>query len=254
MNDELFSKRDERRLHLTLNRPQKANALSASLVEALLSNVESAYSDGTQLLVIDGAGNHFCAGFDFTDYESQSDGDLALRFIRIETLLQKIHHAPFETLVLTHGRVYGAGVDLISSCSIRIATSDTAFRMPGLQFGVVLGTRRLAHQIGSDRARDILGTSRSFDAEEALRIGFLTNMAPREEWPQLINTTIDRCELLAPLSAAALRKQTTTDTRVEDMMALVASVSSPGLKQRIQLFRTSNKRSEKRTTLLPPTK
>ncbi len=47
MNDELISKRDKHRLHLTLNRPQKANARSASLVEALLSNVESAYTDGT---------------------------------------------------------------------------------------------------------------------------------------------------------------------------------------------------------------
>ena len=52
--------------------------------------------------VLEGAGNHFCAGFDFTGYQDQSEGDLALRFIRIETLLQALHHAPFETLALAH--------------------------------------------------------------------------------------------------------------------------------------------------------
>ena len=69
---------------LTLNRPDKANALSADLVEALLAALEAAAGDGTRLLVLDGNGKHFCAGFDFGGYETQSEGDLLLRFVRIE--------------------------------------------------------------------------------------------------------------------------------------------------------------------------
>lgn len=237
MHDELIRKHEGRVTQLTLNRPQKANALSASLVEALLDAVEYAYTDGTRLLVLSGAGAHFCAGFDFSLYHESSDGDLALRFIRIETLLQQLYYAPFETLALAHGSNFGAGADLIASCGLRIAAPQTTFRMPGLRFGIVLGTRRLAHRIGADHARDILATSRSFDAEEALSIRFLTGIQPQTEWPGTIERTRVNCQHLAPAAAAALRRQIVVDTRVDDMAALVHSVAVPGLKERIRVFR-----------------
>ena len=237
MSDELIRKHEGHVTHLTLNRPQKANALSAALVEALLDAVEYAYGDGTRLLILDGAGPHFCAGFDFTDYQSSTDGDLALRFIRIETLLQALYHASFETLVLAHGRIFGAGADLVASCSARYAASDTTFRMPGLRFGVVLGTRRLAHRIGSDRARHILSASRTFGAEEAVQIGFLTGIAAPAAWPKIIEQSRVNVEQLTPGAAAALHRQTTADTRADYMAALVRSVSKPGLKERIRQFR-----------------
>lgn len=241
MNEELIRKHEGHVTRLTLNRPQKANALSASLVETLLDAVDYACTDGTRLVILDGAGAHFCAGFDFTAYENASEGDLALRFVRIETLLQQLFHAPFETLALAHGRIFGAGVDLVAACGVRVAAPDTSFRMPGLRFGVVLGTQRLAHRIGADRAREILSASRSFDAAEALRIGFLTHVAAPVEWPQLAAGVRESCELLAPAAAAALHRQTAADTRAADMAALAASVSVPGLKERIRIFRESGK-------------
>lgn len=237
MNDELIRKHEGHVTHLTLNRPQKANALSASLVEALLNAVEYACTDGTRLLVLDGAGAHFCAGFDFGDFEESSEGDLALRFIRIETLLQQLYHAPFETLVLAHGRNFGAGADLVCCCGIRVAAPGATFRMPGLRFGVVLGTRRFAQRIGADHARAVLSRSRIFDADEALRMHFITRIAAQPEWPALIAVTRSDCDLLAPSAAAALHRQTIIDSRSEDMAALARSVSAPGLKERIRLFR-----------------
>ena len=240
MNDELIRKHEGHVTHLTLNRPQKANALSASLVEALLNAVEYAYTDGTRLLIIDGAGTHFCSGFDFTDYQAASEGDLALRFLRIETLLQQVYHAPFATLAFAHGRVFGAGADLVCACGIRVGAPGAAFRLPGLRFGVVLGTRRLAHRIGVDDARAILAASRQFDAEEALALRFLTDLAAQSEWPALAARMRAQCELLAPGSAAALHRQTTLDSRADDMAALAASVSTPGLKERIRRFRESS--------------
>jgi len=241
MNDELIRKHEGHVTHLTLNRPQKANALSASMVEALLNAVEYAYTDGTRLLILDGAGAHFCAGFDFTGYQEQSEGDLALRFIRIETLLQQLYHAPFETLLLAHGRNFGAGADLVVSGGIRVAAPGTTFHMPGLRFGVVLGTRRLVHRIGADHARAILAASRTFDANEALKVNFVTRIAAQTEWPALATTIRAGCELLTPGAAAALHRQTVIDSRAEDMATLANSVSVPGLKERIRLFRDSNK-------------
>jgi enoyl-CoA hydratase/carnithine racemase len=241
MNDELLRQHDAHVTRLTLNRAQKANALSAPLVEALLDAVEYAATDGTRLLILEGAGPHFCAGFDFSDVQAQSEGDLVLRFIRIETLLQALYHAPFETLALAHGRVFGAGADIVASCSQRVAAPDTTFRMPGLRFGVVLGTRRLAYRVGSDRAREILGTSRTFSSDEALAGGFLTAVAPQADWPGIVGAAQSAAETLAPAAAAALRRRTVTDSRAEDMMELARSVSTPGLKERIRRYRETSK-------------
>ena len=240
MNDELLRKHEGHVTHLTINRPQKANALSASLVEALLNAVEYACTDGTRLMIVDAAGPGFCSGFDFTDYQACSEGDLALRFLRIETLLQQLYHAPFETLALAHGRALGAGADLVCACGIRVAAPGTTFRLPGLRFGVVLGTRRLAHRIGADHARAILAATRPFDADEAHAMRFLTHVIPQSEWPTLTRRTCAECETLAPGAAAALHRHTITDTRADDMAALAASVSAPGLKERIRRYRETN--------------
>lgn len=240
MSDELLRKHDNQVTRLTLHRPQKANALSAALVEALLDAVEYAATDGTRLLIIDGAGAHFCAGFDFTDLHSHSESDLALRFIRIETLLQALYHAPFETLALAHGRVFGAGADIVASCGLRIAAPDTTFRMPGLRFGVVLGTRRLVQRVGADQARDILANSRTFAAEEALKLGFLTGMAPQDDWPGLVAGAKATAHALTPAAAAALHRRTVIDSRADDMAELAHSVSTPGLKERIRRYRETS--------------
>ena len=222
---------------LTLNRPAKANALSASLVEALINAVEYAQTDGTRLLIIEGNGNHFCAGFDFTAYHEASEGELVLRFIRIEHLLQRMYHAPFATLALAHGKIFGAGADLVCACSTRIAAPGTTFRMPGLRFGLVLGTRRLAHRIGTDAARDVLQTSRTFDAENALKLGFVTRVAAQGDWPALTEAARETSTALSLPALARLHEQTVADTRDADMAALAQSASVPGLKERIRIFR-----------------
>lgn len=237
MSDELIRKHDGHLTRLTLNRPAKANALNAALVEALIDAVEYAHSDGTRLLVIDGAGNHFCAGFDFSGYQEQSEGDLALRFIRIETLLQMLYHAPFEILALAHGKIFGAGADLVAACGIRHAAPGTTFRMPGLRFGVVLGTRRLAQRIGADPARALLSESRTFGADEALGLNFITGIVEPTAWNECVQQVLARCEWLTPSAAAALHHGVTPDTRASDMDALARSVSRPGIKERIRLFR-----------------
>lgn len=238
-SDPFFATRDGGVTRVTLNRPDKANALSPALVEALIEVVDRATSDGTRLLVLDGTGSHFCAGFDFTDFENASDGDLALRFIRIEALLQALYHSPCETVALTHGRVFGAGADIVASCSRRIATSDATFLMPGLRFGVVLGTRRFAARVGDDRAREILAASRAFGADEALRMGFLTHVAGKEAWDGIVGSVRMQAARLESLTTGALFDATLRDTRSEDMAALARSVSIPGLKERIRAFRAT---------------
>jgi enoyl-CoA hydratase/carnithine racemase len=225
-------------IELVLNRPDKANALDARLVEALLAAISHAASSDAKLLMLRGEGRHFCAGFDFSDLDHQSDGDLLHRFVRIEQLLQALHHAPLTTLALCHGSAFGAGADLVAACDWRVAAPATRFRMPGLRFGVVLGTRRLAALIGADAAHEILSTSRTFEAPEAARLGFVQRLAEPGSWPELVRN-INAAQRLEPSATIRLKAQIRSDMRDHDMAALVDSAAVPGLKDRIRAFRAA---------------
>jgi enoyl-CoA hydratase len=230
--------RDGTATQLILHRPDKANALSAELVESLLAAVSTASRDGTRLLVLRGDGRNFCGGFDFSDLEQQSEGDLLLRFVRLELLLQALYHAPMPTLALCHGGTFGAGADLVASCDRRVAAPDTKFRMPGLRFGIALGTRRLAQRIGADAALEILGSSRVFDAAEAQRLRFIDALVAPEGWGEVFRDA-RRAQTLDADAAAMLKSRVQADTRESDLAALVASAATPGLKERIRRFRAA---------------
>jgi enoyl-CoA hydratase/carnithine racemase len=227
---------------LTLNRPDKANALSDDMVAGLADALAAAQADGTRLLVLSAEGKHFCAGFDLSDLAERSDGDLVLRLIRIEQVLQALYHMPFPTLAFAHGRAMGAGADIFAACSRRVAAPGTRFRMPGLAFGILLGTRRLAARIGADAARAIQNETRMFDATEAHRLGFASDVVEETDWPAVIDAATTAAATLAPEATDALFRATAPDTRAEDMADLVATAARPGLKARIQAYVESMKR------------
>lgn len=243
MMNELTVVRDGAVTHLTLNRPDIANALGPVLTETLLDAVRTAAQDGTRLLVMEGTGKSFCSGFDLSGFDDLSDGDLVLRLLRIETLLQAVYHAPFPTLAMAHGRVFGAGADLFSACSQRVVAPGTQFRMPGLAFGIVLGTRRLVARIGQDAARDIQNETRTFDAEAAKRYTFANRVADPTEWPGIVETAAQAAQTLSVEASAALFTVTAPDTRAQDMADLVKSASIPGLKARIGQYRDDMRRA-----------
>jgi enoyl-CoA hydratase/carnithine racemase len=245
VSDALRVVRDGAVTRLILNRPEKANALNAVLVEALLAAVDAAFGDGTRLLIFEGEGSLFSAGFDFGGLADASDAALARRFMRVETLLQKVYHAPIATLALAHGRVFGAAADLVAVCHRRVADPETTFRMPGLRFGIVLGTRRLANLIGADAARAILSESRAFDAAEAARLGFVTEVVPKADWPKAVAAATQAAQVLDPVASAELFSATVVDTRAEDMAAIERSVLRPGLKARIETYLAAMKKAPK---------
>lgn len=233
---ELITDRVGPTLTLTLNRPDKMNALSAPLVEALIDAVEAAAVQDVRLLVLRGNGRNFSAGFDLSDLEAHSEGDLLLRFARIEHLLQLLHHAPYQTLALAHGRNFGAGVDMIAACMLRLATPDASFRMPGLRFGLVLGSRRFAARVGVEAARSILSEARAFDTQEALRIGFIQRALGMSDWPAAVLSAEAAATVLSADANARLAHALTSDTRDADLADLVRSAAQPGLKQRISAY------------------
>lgn len=240
MKDDITIERSGALTQITLDRPEKANALSAGLVEAICAAVDAAYHDSTRLLVFRAAGKNFSAGFDFAGVEEGSEADLLWRFVRIEQLLQSVYHAPFATLAVAHGRNFGAGVDLFVTCERRAAAPDATFRMPGLRFGVQLGTRRLARCVGENAGRAILEESRTIGAAEALALGLATHVAEPSSWDQLIAHALERATALSVEAATRLRAATITNTRALDLADLVSSVTVPGLRSRIQAYRAGS--------------
>lgn len=225
---------------LSLNRPDKRNALDAELVEALIDALEQARISGVDALVLRGEGKNFCAGFDFSGFESVSEGDLLWRFVRIEQLLQMLHALPMLTVALAHGKNFGAGVDLMAACKHRVASPDATFRMPGLKFGLVLGTRRLAALVGAERARQIQQVAQTLDAASALSVGLVSDVQDVDSWDGLISEQVQAACALSPDARASLYRVLRVDTDDQDLADLVRSVLKPGLKQRIANYRAGD--------------
>ena len=196
---------------ITLDRPDKLNALSASMVEELIGAFEAADTARTPLVVLQGNGRCFSAGFDMSEVQSQSEGDLVLRFIRIEALLNRIASSTCLTVALAHGKNFGAGVDLIAACALRVAAPDSTFRMPGLKFGLVLGSARFARIVGTLEARRILETAATFDVERAMANGFIEHIAGTEQHAEVIAEALERANALPAESRALLHRALDTE-------------------------------------------
>ena len=247
---DLISRCDAGVLHLELNRPDRGNALSAALVRALTEAVEMAVQDASlRLLVLSGAGRHFCTGFDLSDLDGETDDSLLARFTRVELLLQAVHTAPFATLALAHGRTMGAGADLFAACSERWIVDDAQFAFPGASFGLVLGTARLANLVGAPQAADWVEGGRSFDADAACSSGLATRRieASRGEVErQALRARVSRLDaatqrdIRAAISAGRHPRGPAGDS--DDLARLVQSAARPGLRQRMTAYRDAQRR------------
>lgn len=225
-------RRNDQVLMVELSCPEKANSLTTDAVESILDAITGKHANDLALVVFSGQGRHFCSGFDISGIDRATDGELLFRMIRVETLLQTVFHAPFVTLALAHGNVVGAGADLVCACAIRVAAPSTTFLMPGLRFGVALGTRRLMHRIGVDHARHWLLESKRLDAQQAKAWGLVNRVADVSEWPEV---RLHAQHLASTLPGSSITELLAMgpDTRAEDMAALVNTAGRPGLQRRI---------------------
>lgn len=220
---------------LCLNRPDKANALSAALVDQLHACLDEIGPE-TIALVIRGEGRSFCAGFDFTGYEQLSEGDLLLRFVRINELLARLRQAHFLTIAWVAGAAFGAGSDIACSCAVRIGTPTARFRFPGFQFGVALGTRRLVAITGAERARAILLHNEELDAAAALHCGLLTDLIDEVEPEARLDALMESTRKVDPTSLRTLFALTDADNPDRDMAELVRTVGRRGMHSRIAAY------------------
>lgn len=241
---DLICTRDGDVLTLTLNRGSKANSLAPALVEDLINALEQA--GDVRMAIIQGDGKHFCAGFDLSDIAELSDGDLLWRFVRIELLLQKIHLSPFPIVALAHGQIVGAGADLFAACWRRVAAPGSKLKMPGWNFELALGTGRLAALIGQDAARDMLIDTKTISAEQALELGLATDLVEKVDWSDFASDLAARAGALPQNATSRMMGLTRVSDSAEcDLAALVRSAARPGLKARIENYRSRVMRSQK---------
>ena len=160
---------------LVLNRPEKRNALSIDLREALTSTLEQWGDDeDVRVVVITGAPPAFCGGFDLDEF---AQADLAQR---IKETSSRYHRAlwsfPKPTVAAVNGAAMAGGFDLATLCDLRIASADAVFGHPEVKLGAPPLFTPLRWLVGDGNARDLLLTGRRIDAAEALRIGLVSRV------------------------------------------------------------------------------
>ena len=172
---------------ITLNRPEKLNALSPDLVEALHTTIdEIATNNACRVVVLIGAGRGFCSGLDLTDSNPANSG---LEFPRsgmrwqerIADLTAKIHRLRQPVIAAVNGAAYGGGLGIAAACDIRIAGESARFCTQFIKLGLggcdIGVSYTLPRIIGGGPAFDMILTARVVDAQEALRLGLVTRLS-----------------------------------------------------------------------------
>ena len=219
---------------LVLNRPERGNAFSAELVTELTRAVDQAHaSPDVHTLVFSAKGDDFSTGMDLSGLSQETDESLLARFVAIEDLLAKVWSSSFRTVAVVSGRAWGAAADLALACDLRLGQTNASFRFPGAQFGLVLGSRRLACRIGSDQARQIILHGATVKAEQALSIGMLHRLIDGFEPADLPGIRVDRETQRQIMAATRTADDPTSESLAQDRLALVASAQRPGLKDRM---------------------
>jgi len=168
---------------ITLNRPERLNALSVTVFDELDQAItQFEHDDEVKAIIITGAGNKaFSAGADIHEMSQQSQAQLKERGIR--RVDQNWHMATCRkpTIGAINGLAYGGGALIASIFDIRLGCERTKFRFLGAAYGRVNSTWTLPLIVGWPMAKELLFTARVVEAEEALRIGLLNKLVPSSE-------------------------------------------------------------------------
>ncbi|HUK65989.1 MAG TPA: enoyl-CoA hydratase-related protein [Anaeromyxobacteraceae bacterium] len=168
---------------LTLDNPDKRNALDFQGLALLTEACEKAAEDKVRCLVFRGEGERaFCSGFDIAAI-SNSPGEGERPDLAVERAMDAVASVPCPTIAFLNGSAFGAGGELAAACDLRVAHPGVEIGMPPARLGVVYapgGLRRFVHLVGPSRAREMFFTGRPVKADEALSIGLVDRVVPAE--------------------------------------------------------------------------
>jgi enoyl-CoA hydratase/carnithine racemase len=182
---------------ITLDRPEKRNALSLELMDELTTVLRTfgARSD-IRAIVVDGAGVAFSAGHDLSEMVGR---DLPFYQRLFDSCMETIHRVPQPVIAKVHGIATAAGCQLVAACDLAVATDDARFATPGVTIGLFCSSPMvpLSRAIGRKRALEMLLTGGPISASTALEWGLLNRVVPASE----LDATVD--ELVAAISRSS---------------------------------------------------
>ena len=159
---------------LTLNRPQKRNALSRALRAEIVTCLdEAAANQAVRVVTLTGAGPAFCAGFDRSEF---TGAGMEAVFLEANAYHRRVHRFEKPLIAAVNGPALGGGCDLAAMCDFRLAATTASFGQPQVRFGAPALYDLMRAVIGTGAAREMCLTGRSYDASEALSIGLVNRV------------------------------------------------------------------------------
>lgn len=191
---------------LTLNRPEKRNAISAEMIGDLLRALDEIESSAARVVVLTGAGTTFCGGMDLNylkEFPSQSPEQIVQDARRIAGMFRRLWSFPKPTIAAVNGPAIAGGTGLATLCDFTLAAPEAKFGYTEVRLGFIpaIVSSFLVRQVGEKRARDLLLSGRLIDAHEAREMGLVNEVVPQE---RLLARARERAADLASLSPTAL--------------------------------------------------
>jgi enoyl-CoA hydratase len=203
--------REEHVATITLNRPDKLNAINQALVMDLLSAIVELDRDATvRCAILTGAGEKaFAAGADIAAMSGMSSAE-ALSFAHHgHAVGARLESAHFPVIAAVNGFALGGGCELALACDFIYASDKAKLGQPEVNLGVIPGfggTQRLARRVGEARARELCMTGDMVGAEEALRIGLVNAIVPHAELLPRVRDVANKIAAKGPLAVAAAKR------------------------------------------------
>src|SRR3989440_3274903 len=198
--------------HVVLSRPEKRNALSGEVVQALGDAFRGAAGDDSvRVVVVRGDGAMFSSGMDLADLRALSENPRGLRSYRREILAiwNLPEEMPKATICQIHGACLGGAMELALACDIRVMAEDAVTGMLEARIGLIPdvgGCARLPAVVGVGRAKELVMTGKVIDGREAHRIGFANRIAPADELDAVTQGLCDELLACAPLAVGLAKR------------------------------------------------
>jgi methylglutaconyl-CoA hydratase len=205
---------------ITLNRPEKRNAISYELIDDLLRALEEVRKSPARILILTGAGKAFSSGMDLDNLKALigRTPEQNLQDSRtMVSLFRSLYEFPKPTIAAVNGAAIAGGTGLALLCDFTLAVPEAKFGYTEVRIGFVpaIVSTFLLRQVGEKIARDLLLTGRIFDAEEALRIGLVKEIVPAERLMERARGLAAELMENSPMSLAYTKRLLTDHTRSE---------------------------------------
>jgi enoyl-CoA hydratase/carnithine racemase len=207
---------------ITLNRPEKRNALSLELMQEVIAALEQLRDEpDVRAIVIEGAGPAFSAGHDLGEMIGRELAFYQRLFDVCTVMMETIHRVPQPVIAKVHGIATAAGCQLVAACDLAVAADGTRFATPGVRIGLFCSTPMVpvSRAIGRKRALELLLTGEPIDARTAQEWGLVNRVVPAEALEDSVAELVTRIARSSPLTVGIGKEAFYTQIELDEHRA-----------------------------------